>query len=115
MQRLLATALIALLLAGCAAHRIDIQQGNILSRDRLALLKPGMEAQQVRFVLGTPLVQDPFHPDRWDYFYLLDAEGDVTQRYNVTIYFEGGKLASIEERGAIPETERDAVRKSRQE
>ena len=54
-------------LPGLSAHKIDIQQGNYVTQDMVAKLKPGMTRSQVRFALGTPLIADPFHPDRWDY------------------------------------------------
>ena len=54
---------------GVTPYRIEIQQGNYVSQDMVAQLKPGMTKEQVRFVLGTPLVTDIFHADRWDYVY----------------------------------------------
>jgi outer membrane protein assembly factor BamE len=97
------------LLAGCTAHKMEIQQGNIVSRERLALVKPGMEPQQVRYALGSPLIQDPFHPDRWDYYYRLTRNGEEELNYRVTLQFVQGKLAKIEEQGPIPATEREAI------
>jgi outer membrane protein assembly factor BamE len=109
MQRILTLALLWITVAGCTAHRIEVQQGNILSEERLALIKPGMEQQQVRFALGSPLVQDPFHPDRWDYFYRLTAEGKEKLTYRATLHFEQGRLARMEKEGPIPPTERAAL------
>lgn len=83
-------------------YRVDIQQGNFVSREMLAQLKPGMTRDQVRFALGTPLMNDIFHADRWDYpFRLLKDNGEViTSRVtvffnnNVLERFEGGNLPS---------------------
>src|SRR3990170_4201353 len=67
----------ATLLAGCVSpYKIDVQQGNVVSQEMLEKLKPGMTKSQVRFALGTPLIADSFHPDRWDYFYSLKKGGD---------------------------------------
>lgn len=109
MRRILVILTLAAALAGCTAHRIDVQQGNIVSRERLALVKPGMDQQQVRFALGSPLVLDPFQPDRWEYFYSLKQGGELQNTYRVTLHFENGKLARIEEQGKLPETERQAL------
>jgi outer membrane protein assembly factor BamE len=109
MRRILVLLTLAATLAGCTAHRIEIQQGNIVSREKLALVKPGMDQQQVRFALGSPLVIDPFHPDRWDYHYSLKQEGELSATYRVTLHFEMGKLVRMEDHGEIPETERAAL------
>lgn len=73
--------------------RVDIQQGNFVTEEDTSKLKIGMNKDQVRFILGTPLLQDPFHADRWDYpFRLLRADGSrVDARY--TVIFENGALA----------------------
>lgn len=96
-------------LAGCTAYRVEVQQGNIVSEERLALVKPGMEQQQVRFVLGSPLIVDAFHPERWEYFYSLQKEGELQVTYRLTLRFENGKLANIEKQGELPATERAAL------
>jgi outer membrane protein assembly factor BamE len=76
-------------------YRIDIRQGNFVSQEMVAQLKPGMTRDQVRFVLGTPLVTDIFHADRWDYVYRFQpGRGEVQQR-RLTVYFEEGKLTRV--------------------
>lgn len=72
--------------------KIDIQQGNFVTTEDTARLKIGMSKDQVRFILGTPLLQDPFHKDRWDYpFRLVKGKGEITDaRY--TVIFENGSL-----------------------
>jgi len=93
------TVVLALQLAGCgwlAPYRIDIQQGNFVSQEMVAQLKRGMTKEQVRFVLGTPLVTDIFHADRWDYVYLLERAGQPRERRRLAVFFEEGKLARLE-------------------
>ncbi len=96
-------ALTLLSLAGCsyvpnviAPHRIEIQQGNYVTQEMVARLKPGMTKEQVRYVLGTPLVADVFRDDRWDYVFVRQRanERQVEQR-RITIHFAEGKLARI--------------------
>jgi len=86
-------------LSGCgilAPYRIDIQQGNFVSQDMVAQLKPGMTKEQVRFVLGTPLVTDIFHAERWDYVYTLERRGAPRQQRHLAVYFLDGKLARLD-------------------
>jgi outer membrane protein assembly factor BamE len=82
-------------------YRIDIQQGNFVSREMVAQVKEkmkspeGMTPEQVRFVMGTPLLNDMFHKDRWDYpFRLQKSNGDILAS-NVTILFKDDKVASV--------------------
>ena len=77
-------------------HKIDIQQGNYVTQDMVAKLKPGMSRSQVRFALGTPLIIDPFRNDRWDYFYMMHKAGELTEQRVVTIVFNGNELLRIE-------------------
>lgn len=97
--------IIMLLLPGCSyipsvptlkPHKIDIQQGNYITQDMVAKLKPGMSRGQVRFALGTPLIADPFHADRWDYVYLLHRQGELKEQRRVTVLFKGDQLDRIE-------------------
>jgi outer membrane protein assembly factor BamE len=65
---------VLLLLAGCSSvpsllYKIDIQQGNVITHEMLEKIKPGMTRAQVRFVLGSPVISDAFHGNRWDYVY----------------------------------------------
>ena len=76
-------------------YKVDIQQGNFVTQEMVAKLKPGMTASQVRFILGTPLVVDAFHKDRWDYVYRYrHASGHVDQR-RVTIFFKDDRVTEI--------------------
>lgn len=87
-----------LLLAGCmlAPHKIDIQQGNYVDQEMVAKLKPEMTRSQVRFILGTPLVADLFHQNRWDYVFMTGKAGDVRSQRKITVVFDGDKLKHIE-------------------
>lgn len=76
-------------------YRIDIRQGNLVTQDMVAQLKPGMTKDQVRFVLGTPLVTDVFHADRWDYVYRFKPGRGEAQQRRLTVFFDDGKLARV--------------------
>jgi outer membrane protein assembly factor BamE len=90
--------LLPMLLAGCmlAPHKIDIQQGNYVDQAMVAKLKPEMTRSQVRFILGTPLIADAFHPNRWDYVYLTGKANNVHAQHKITIVFDGDKLKRVE-------------------
>ncbi|MDB5864927.1 MAG: SmpA/OmlA [Betaproteobacteria bacterium] len=81
---------------GITPYKMDIQQGNIVTQDMVAKLKPGMTKSQVRFALGTPLVIDPFHNDRWDYVYVQQKRGRVTEERRIVVLFSDDKLLRIE-------------------
>lgn len=77
-------------------YRLTIQQGNIITKDMLEQLEPGMTRRQVNFVLGTPLLIDSFHQDRWDYYYSVrDSEGEIVSR-RLTVFFDGDQLSHYE-------------------
>ena len=106
----LAALAVAAVLAGCSAwptatdpftnmispYRITIQQGNVVTSEQLARVKIGMDSLQVRDVLGTPLLHDAFHADRWDYIFTLAIPGRPVQRRNVTLIFDAGRLQDIQ-------------------
>lgn len=76
-------------------YKIDILQGNIITQDMVDKLRPGMTKRQVIFVMGTPLVADPFHQDRWDYVYNYQPGGGERVGEHVTVYFENDALVRI--------------------
>lgn len=76
-------------------YRIDVRQGNFVSQEMVAKLKPGMSRDQVRFVLGTPLIADIFHANRWDYIYRFQPGRGEAQERRLAVYFEDGKLARV--------------------
>jgi outer membrane protein assembly factor BamE len=73
-------------------YRPDIQQGNVITSDMVDQLRPGMTRDQVRFMLGTPLLTDAFHPERWDYLYYLNPRVGAPQRRNLVVYFKDNRL-----------------------
>jgi outer membrane protein assembly factor BamE len=78
-------------------YRMEIQQGNFVSQEAVSQLKLGMSKEQVRFVLGTPLLTDVFHADRWDYVYRRQkVNSSVIEQRKIAVYFEDGKLKRIE-------------------
>lgn len=79
-----------------SVYKIDIQQGNVVTQEMMSRLKPGMTKSQVRFALGTPLVSDVFHPDRWDYVYRFQKAGVLTEQHHVTVVFENDLLKRVE-------------------
>lgn len=78
------------------AYHLDIRQGNFVTQEQVAQLKPGLTREQVRYVLGTSLLTDPFHGNRWDYVYRYDTGKGVVQQRRLTVYFEDNKLARVD-------------------
>ena len=76
-------------------HKIDIQQGNVVDQKMLDQLKPGMDKKQVKFIMGTPVLIDPFHNERWEYIYSFQEGGTVREQRHITLHFENDKLAHI--------------------
>ncbi|HYA65973.1 MAG TPA: outer membrane protein assembly factor BamE [Burkholderiaceae bacterium] len=74
----------------------DVQQGNVITKDMVEQLRPGMTRDQVRFLLGTPMLIDIFHQDRWDYPYYLRRRNGETQIRKLSVIFEEGKLARFD-------------------
>ena len=77
-------------------YRIDIVQGNVVTREQAAAVKPGMARNQVREILGSPMLADPFHTDRWDYVFTIRRPGAELQRRSVVVRFKDDKLDSLE-------------------
>ncbi|MBS1210851.1 MAG: hypothetical protein H6R19_3249 [Proteobacteria bacterium] len=77
-------------------YRIDVRQGNAVTQEMLSQLSPGMTREQVRFVMGSPLLVDIFHADRWDYVYLFSTRYAEPERRNVVLFFVNDKLARVE-------------------
>ena len=94
--------LLALLSASCSStlpsfktYKLDVQQGNVVTSKMMLQLKPGMTKSQVRYVMGTPLLQDSFHPDRWDYLYQMNKDGRVIERRRVILEFGDEGLKTV--------------------
>ncbi|VAW64866.1 hypothetical protein MNBD_GAMMA09-775 [hydrothermal vent metagenome] len=88
---------------GCEPHRIDIQQGNKVDPEVYEQLKKGMTRKQIVFLLGTPLLKDAFHQDRWDYIYYLKPGNEDVKQSRVTLYFKGDSLVKIDGSAYAPE------------
>ena len=94
-----------LLAAGCSGvpripgitpYKVEIQQGNFVSQEMVSQLKPGMSKDQVRFALGTPLLTDIFHADRWDYIYWRETPAGEREQRKLAVHFEDGRLARMD-------------------
>jgi outer membrane protein assembly factor BamE len=92
---LLAIALAAL--SGCGlVYKVDVNQGNLVEREMVESLKPGMTKRQVALVMGTPSIQTPFDQDRWDYAASISRRGATPEVKNLTLFFEDNLLVRIE-------------------
>ncbi len=110
-------------LTGCGSSvpivkpfKMDIQQGNVVTSKMLLQLKPGMTKSQVKFIMGTPLIVDSFHSNRWDYFYQMRQAGKIKEQRRVILDFENELLARVRgdvvpegSAGAASSTEAGAV------
>jgi len=104
MQKLLISlvASTVLMVSACSApsipgaYKIDIPQGNIITQEMVDKLKPGMDKSQVVFALGSPMLVDVFHQERWDYVYSLQPGGQDRQQRRISLFFEDGKLKRVE-------------------
>lgn len=95
MKKIIFIIISCLLLTSCL-YRQDIQQGNIITPEQVAQLKVGMTADQVRYVMGTPVLQNTFEPNRWDYVYAFKANHKDLVEKRVTIFFVNGIARSIQ-------------------
>ena len=104
-SKIILISLAVALCSGCVSHfntyKLDVRQGNFITPEMRDKLKLGMTRQQVRYVMGTPLLSDAFHGDRWDYIYSLAQHGAVTEKQVMTLYFEGDNLVRIDD-SAMP-------------
>lgn len=98
------TALVFCILSACSSvpslvkeYRIDVQQGNVLTQEMVAQLRPGLSMDQVRFILGTPVLVDMFHANRWDYFFWLKKgrTGEVETRRFSAFFDSDGRLIRV--------------------
>ncbi|HDN27430.1 MAG TPA: outer membrane protein assembly factor BamE [Thioploca sp.] len=80
-----------LFLSGCSMYQIDVQQGNLVTQEMLDQLQLGMPAKKVRFVMGTPLMVDVFHQNRWDYLYSFQASDGKREQRRISLYFDENK------------------------
>ncbi len=104
MQKLLGytVLLIGLLSSACTTHKIDVQQGNIVTPDMIEQTNIGMTKRQVEFVLGNPLIIDSFNSNRWIYYYRLQPGNREVEQYHIILDFKDDKLSHIESTLAQP-------------
>lgn len=123
---ILISTIASLLLTACSSdpvvnrlpfvYRIEVQQGNVVTQEMVDQLHVGMTKRQVQFVLGAPMIIDPFHAERWDYIYLYnpgsDGKSDATERL-ITLTFEDDRVKTIQG-NLLPNPQPDAVPPNRQ-
>jgi outer membrane protein assembly factor BamE len=90
-------------------HKIDIQQGNVVTQNMLAQLEVGMDKEKVQFIMGTPIIMDTFNSHRWDYIFTYDRKREFLSKRTITLYFEGDSLSVI--KGNIKAAEKELVAK----
>ena len=90
-------------LVGCGSnfgfpgvYRINVEQGNVVTDEMVEQLRPGLNRRQVRYIMGTPLIEDSFHEDRWDYRYLLRNGNELLSETQLTLWFEEDELVRVE-------------------
>jgi outer membrane protein assembly factor BamE len=99
---------ISVMLASCSSmsmpklpslvpHKIEVQQGNLITPEMREKIKVGMSAAMVRSILGTPPINDLFHPKRWDYVYSLEKGGKLVEKQRMTLYFDEERLTRIDD------------------
>jgi outer membrane protein assembly factor BamE len=94
--RAIALSLVVAFALGCVRVYVpDVQQGNVITQEMVNQLKVGMNRRQVQFILGTPLIMDPFHQDRWDYYYSLKRGKKYRAKRTLSLFFKGNELTEI--------------------
>ncbi|MCP4879581.1 MAG: outer membrane protein assembly factor BamE [Gammaproteobacteria bacterium] len=105
MKRYFATALLTLALSGCSSladiefpgvHKMDIQQGNIVTDEMVDLLRPGLTRAQVQYVMGTPLIVDTFNDNHWDYVYRLKLGDGTATDEKLRVIFVNDRVSEIQ-------------------
>ncbi len=137
MKNLVVLCLSLILLSACSRsfdggynmpllYKIDVQQGNVIEQDMINKLKPGMNKEQVKFIMGTPVIVDPFHNERWEYIFSYQKGGGVREQRHITLHFDDDKLthlsgdievshAPLDENEIVTESEAVLVPKTKKE
>lgn len=94
--------LLLILTAGCESlipsfYTVPVRQGNYIDPAMVAQLRPGMTKSQVQRIMGTSLIEDPFHQNRWDYYYQYGRGGTISEQRRVTLFFRGDTLDRVDE------------------
>ena len=93
---LAAAIALSTILTSCAlprVYKVTVQQGNVITQQMVDSLKPGMSQEQVAYVMGKPVIKNPFDEDRWDYVYTLRVPGVVSDRMKMSLFFTDGMLS----------------------
>ena len=99
-----------LLLSGCSIHKLDVQQGNVITPEMLSKLHVGMSQERVRFLLGSPPMAAPFQSNRWDYTYTYREQDKQTETSHLILLFdESGLLTSVDQSNYTPPKERSST------
>jgi outer membrane protein assembly factor BamE len=100
-MRILLLSLLVTLLSACSyigfpgVYKINVEQGNIVTQEMADQLKPGMNRRQVKFILGTPLIEDTFNQNRWDYLYVKRNGNKILSESHLTVEFDGDVLVNV--------------------
>lgn len=98
---LILTSLLACQSKLLTVHKIDVQQGNALDAEMVGKVEIGMTQEQVLYILGSPLITDSFHPDRWDYIYLFIPGYGEKERRQLTLIFDRGEVIEIDRHNIV--------------
>lgn len=99
--------LATLTFVGCSSYQfpgvyqINVPQGNVYTQEMIDQLQPGLSRSQVRYIMGTPLIEDSFNSNRWDYTYRVQKGNDISQDRALTVHFEGDALLKVEQKGGV--------------
>lgn len=101
--------LVVSLIGGCSGkgllnvYRSPVEQGNLYEQKHIDQLQIGMSKEQVTYIIGKPMLQDPFNPSRWDYYYsFANRRKEIVKRHHLTLRFDGNTLVDIEEVVPLP-------------
>jgi len=89
-------------------YRVEVVQGNVITSEQVAMARPGLTRAQVRDVMGSPLLADPFHADRWDYVFTIRRQGAEPQLRRIVVLFKNDVLLSVDGAADLP-SEREFV------
>ncbi len=95
-KQLILITFLLLGLTSCTTYKPDVQQGNVIAEEAVARLRIGMSAEEVKSIVGTPLLQDDFQQQRWDYIFYLNKAGKQVERKDMTLFFKNNKLIRIQ-------------------
>lgn len=95
MFKVISVIAFSLIMSACSIYRMEVQQGNALSNEAVSQLKRGMNKEEVASLLGTPLLQDNFRSNRWDYIYYTLRGKTSSKKQNLTLHFQNNSLIHV--------------------